>query len=249
MVQQIVLRGIVLGATPIGEFDKRLVILTEKRGKITAFSRGCRRQNSTMIGATEVGVFGDFTFVEGRSAYTLIGADVKKYHMELRDNITSACVSFYCLEFASYYGRENIESYQMVQLLVATMAALCKNQMPPALIRRVFELKMLYINGEYPQVYQCSVCGKSEDLTGFSYERFSVVCRHCKSHGGNSIEILPSTLYTLQYIISTNIEKLYTFVVKDEVMQQLNLVIGRCVRKISGQKFKSEEMMDLMLTS
>ena len=153
---------------PVGEYDKRVVLLTKERGKVSAFSRGSRRQNSTMLGATEPFVFGRFWLIEGRSAYTLVQAEVDYYFMELRQDFGAAYYGFYFLEFASYYARENEDSTQMLRLLVQTMRILCKKVIDKKLIRRIFELKLMTINGEYPQVYECVKCGREAPFSGFS---------------------------------------------------------------------------------
>ena len=71
MEQNIVLTGMVLNVMPIGEYDKRITVLTKERGKITAFARGARRPTSQLLAVTSPFSFGEFEFFQGRSTYNL----------------------------------------------------------------------------------------------------------------------------------------------------------------------------------
>ena len=57
--------GMVLSAATIGEYDKRVVLLTKERGRIFAFARGARRPRSPLSGRPgTVYLWGVFLFIE-----------------------------------------------------------------------------------------------------------------------------------------------------------------------------------------
>ena len=154
----------VLLAAPVGEYDKRLVILTRERGKITAFVKGARRPNSMLLAASNPFVFGKFFVFEGRSSYRLAQVEIQNYFRELSLDMETACYGSYFLEFADYYARENDDGLMLLKLLYAALRALLNQRLDDRLIRYVFELRAMVINGEYPQVFSCTECGKEKEL-------------------------------------------------------------------------------------
>ena len=247
MSEPITVTGMVLAATPVGDYDKRMVILTRERGKITAFARGARKSTSPYLAIANPFVFGSFQLFEGRTAYTLSQANIREYFTELAAKQPGVYYGFYFLEVANYYARERNDERELLKLLYQTMRALTNPHLPNQLIRYIFELKVLTINGQGPQVFQCVQCGDRTRPAVFSAAKGGLVCNECDGQVRDGMFLDSSTLYTMQYIESSTIERLYTFNVKPEVLEKLGRVMGRLMKMYVDKEFKSLEILETLL--
>lgn len=221
MRESVVLTGMVLTVMPIGDYDKRITILTKERGKITAFARGARRPQSQLLAATNPFSFGEFELYEGKSAYNLSKANIHNYFRELATDVEAAYMGFYFLEFAEYFCQENNDEKEMLKLLYQSLRALESPLYDNRLVRAVFELKAMTINGEGPQVFACMSCHKRDvPLVLFSANRGGMLCERC-GNPERGIPVKDSTRYALQYIVSSTVEKLFSFRVSEEVAEEL----------------------------
>ncbi len=245
-MNQITVMGMILSAMPIGEYDKRIVLLTRERGKIPVFAKGARRPGSVLSGAVMPFSFGEFTVYEGRTSYTLVSASISNYFAEFREDVEGAYYGFYFMEIADYYCREANDEREMLKLLYQSLRAVIKHGIPNRLIRRVFELKAVCINGEAPQVFQCVVCGDSERDGQFSVKKGGKVCRECDRDVFDGMELRNSTWHAMQYIVSSSVEKLYTFTVSEEVLCELETVMERYMDVYVEKRFKSLEILESM---
>ena len=78
----------------------------------------------------------------------------------------AACYGSYFLEFADYYGREGIEAEETLKLLYQSMRALLNEKLPNRLVKAVFELKLMEINGEYFE----ELSGNLDPSTRYAWE-------------------------------------------------------------------------------
>ena len=161
MGQTITVTGMVLAAYPYNDYDKRLIVLTKERGKITVFAKGARRQNSSLLAVCSSFVFGEFFVYEGRSSFNLMQAKVLNYFSDLGTDVEGACYGFYFCELAEYYTREANDELPMLKLLYQSLRALLNKHIPDELVRYIFELKTLVINGDCPVEFDEFEIGES----------------------------------------------------------------------------------------
>lgn len=217
MQEFVIVTGMVLKTVPIGEYDRRVLMLTKEKGKIAAFAKGARRQNSRLMAVTNLFAFGEFKLYRGKNAYHMMEANITNYFEMLWEDFEGAYYGMYFLEVADYYTKENNDEREMLKLLYQSLKALQKESLRNELVRYIFEIKAIVVNGEFPGIAE----PEQEDK-----------------------KLLPSTVYTLQYIVSSTIEKLYTFTVTEDVLAQLRDSASYYRRKCIDRNFKTLEMLD-----
>ena len=203
--------GMVIKTSSVGDYDKRLVVLTCERGKITAFARGAKRPGSSLMGPSRPFAFGKFKLYEGREAYTLQGAEITRYFEELAEDLEGACYGQYFLELADYYTRENMNGREMLLLIYQSLRALLKPQIPNKLVQRVFELKSMVFHGEYTEK--------------------------------PPIPVSDSANYTWEYVLAAPAEKLYTFMVTEEVFQEFRKCVDINKSRYIDREFHSLDIL------
>ena len=209
----IIVRGIVLKHAPVGDYDWVATIFTSDRGKISAFARSARKPNSKLSGCVEPFCFGTFKLFVGKNSYTIVEADIENYFEGFRQDLEGACYGTFFLELASYYTRENVEDKELLNLLYISLKALLNENIPNKLVKCIYEIKALQIEGEYPGVPE-------------------------------NMELMDSTRYAIDYIVRTPLEKLYSFNVTKEVLDQLCKVADIYRNRFIDRPLKSLEMLE-----
>lgn len=212
MQEFISVTGIVLKQAPIGEYDRRICLLTKEKGKISAFARGARKPGNRFGAATNPFSFGIFKLYSGRSSYTVSEIDIHNYFEELRTDYIGAYYGMYFAEISDYYTRENNDEREMMKLLYQSLRALSVPAIPNPLVKCIFEIKAIAVNGEYPGVPANSTLDDS-------------------------------TVYALEYIAASSIEKLYTFTVTDKVLGQMEEVATSYRKRFMNYEFKSLDII------
>ena len=231
--------GVVLGAMNVGEADRRLVLLTGELGKIHVFVRGAKRPKSPYGAACDPFVFGTFELYEGRTAYTLSGVSVMRYFEELKQDYDSICVGSYLLELADYFGRENVEAADQVNLIYVSLLALLNDAFSNTLVRSAYELRTLVNNGEYPDVFSCRICGRDADLPFFSVRRNGCLCADCASSVPGAVPLKPGTLQAMRHIVRAPLRSLYSFRIPPEAEENLKSVMKEYLARIIDRPLRT----------
>ncbi len=143
--------GLVLSQAPSRENDRRLIILTDQLGRISAFAGGAAKSGNVLAGAARPFSFGKMTIRRGNGAYRLVRVQGLQFFPGLSENMEASLCGQYFLELANECAQENQDETALLKLTVYALLALEKARMPVRLVRLAYELKLLAVIGVCPE--------------------------------------------------------------------------------------------------
>lgn len=238
-----ILTGMILTAAPMKEYDRRVEILTRERGRISAFAQGARKAGSALSACTLPFTFGEFALYEGRSAYNLKSANIQKFFGDIAQDYDMTCYASYFAEIAQYLTRENLEASEELLLLYMTLLALQNGRVPFELIRVIYEMRSMMLSGQGLELFECLKCHRT-DVNTLYFAAGGLVCTECAAKEPDLVRLYPlvlgqDALYSLQYILSSPLERLYSFVVTPEVQKELEHFMKGYLGRYLPHHFKS----------
>lgn len=152
MQDYVFVTGMVIKTIPIGDYDRRITILTKERGKINCFAKGSRKPNSRFVASTNPFTFGVFKMYVGKSSYNLLETNISNYFEDLRNSFLEAYYAMYFLEISDYFTRENNDEKNMLKLLYQSLRGLTAKGLSKELVRAIYEIKVVVVQGEFPGI-------------------------------------------------------------------------------------------------
>ena len=185
---QITTNAIVLRRADYRENDRMLTLFSPTLGRIDALCRGCRRQKSPLMAASELFCTGEYVLYQARERTTVVSCQITDSYYPLRADYERLSHGMYALELCSAAVQPAQENERLFLLLLKSLAYLCYDTVAPRRVTAVFLMGMTSLLGFRPQVGRCAQCGRPIVLDGladgdhaayFDAQAGGVFCKDC----------------------------------------------------------------------
>ena len=166
-----------------------------------------------MTACTQLLAYSELTLSESRGwQYLSEGSPIQLFEGARRD-IALLSLASYFAELTEAAALENVESGEILSLLLNALYALGELKKDPALVKAAFELKLMSLIGFEPLADACAYCGNPEPEDPVLDVREGVVCcgKCGKGERGLAMPLSPGALAALRRALYGEAKRLYSF--------------------------------------
>lgn len=231
------LDGLVVREMAWGENDKRIVLLTANRGRVSVLAKGARSMRSKYMNAIQLFTYGNYEITERNGYAWLGGASITEAFFEIRNDIEKLSLASYIVDMAGELTGEEEPAEGILRLTLNTLFAIAKEFKPMTQIKATYELRAMADSGYLPDLSGCGLCGHDRaDCMYLDVMNGILKCADCLSRLGardvtmeddprTNLILVPADMDTLaaaRYIMEAPIEKVLSVRLPITVQEQLS---------------------------
>lgn len=231
--------AIVLGHKNLGEADKILTLFSPDRGKIHAVARGVRRPRNPLLAGSQLFSYSKFLIVEGRNLDSISQCEIKESFYKIRQNLENMAYGLYFAELLRASTPMEDKNRELFRFFLKTMYLLQEWENTETLCR-IYEIKLMAIQGFAPEVFSCVSCGQRVlNKIYFSPSMGGILCFNCHKKDETAVNITPDTLSTLQKMLILTYEDLKSIVMNKYTREQLRNILSLFISHQIDRKLKT----------
>lgn len=204
--------GLVLKQVKLREADQILTLMTPKHGIVSVSARGSLRPKNKLFSASGLYCYSEWTLHEGKTMYSADEAAPIEVFFGLRQSIEALAVAAYMAEMLQTLCSTGREARHLLRFTLNCLHMLSENKMEPALVKAVFELRVLSESGYMPDLLACGDCGKYEaERFYFDAQHGTLLCGSCAAENGEEPNMNLASLAALRHIVLSDDDKIFRF--------------------------------------
>ena len=234
--------GVVLKSVKYGDNGRIFTILTQEFGKISASVSSLRNNKNGFVAGTQPFSYSKFIMFKSErenSIYRINECELINSFEEICESLEKVAYASYFADIAMRCSNENMSDDGMLKLLLNTLYLLSCDRYSCIKIKTVFEIKAISIFGYAPNMNECIVCRKTDKLKYFSLYGGMAVCEDCVKSVSDCIEINDTVIKIVNYIVTSDIKKIFSFTASDEMILYLSKISELFIEKKLEHSFKT----------
>lgn len=232
------LRGIVIGERIKGESNKQLVVLAKGLGRVLLSARGAKNAKSKLLAATQLFCYADFVVYTGKGFTSVTQAELLHSFYGLRTDMEKLAEAVYLAELVERTCPEGMEQDAVLELLYYAFLVMEKGTLPPKLISRIFELKLLQLSGLFAPE-SCAVCERAE---GPLYFDGRLGAFFCPDHRTKESRLVSEAVrQAFAFVLEREGRQVLGFQLSPEALEQLGVILREYMDVHMGLRLKSRD--------
>ena len=226
-------RGLVLAERSAGERGKFIDVLTEHNTVREIYVRGAKKNTSAGLSATQLFSYANFSIRKQQKGLYLDSAEPIRIFYRLRESLSRLSLAMYFSELVRLSVREHQtpeENCFVMRLMLNTLHYLENGERSEALLKSIFELRLMTELGMMPDLLMCRSCGVFlPKRLYFSVEEGWFFCADCGAPENLRSPILlrAPVLQAMRHILFADYNRLYQFQLGQENLRAL----GECTER------------------